>query len=188
MPFRPPRIGPVIQTERKQRRLTLEQLAAQSGVSRSMLSQIERGETNPTFAVVWALTQALGINMADLLGEGAGPDDADGIEVVPAAHTPLIRSTDGSCELRILSSPRTAGATEWYELTIAPGGSLDSEAHAAGAVEHLTALTDGIRITSGDSRVSLKQGETARYAADVPHEIANLSDRPARGFLVVLLR
>ena len=45
-----PDIGPIIQRERKARHLTLERLAALSGVSRSMLSQIERGESNPTFA------------------------------------------------------------------------------------------------------------------------------------------
>ena len=52
----PPQIGPVIQKARKARHLTLEQLSRLSGVSRSMLSQIERSETNPTFAVVWSLT------------------------------------------------------------------------------------------------------------------------------------
>ncbi len=51
-------IGPIIQRERKARHLTLERLAALSGVSRSMLSQIERGESNPIFAVLWGLTQA----------------------------------------------------------------------------------------------------------------------------------
>ena len=59
MSQRTPRIGPAIQKERKLRKLTLEQLSVQSGVSKSMLSQIERGEANPTFAVVWSLTQAL---------------------------------------------------------------------------------------------------------------------------------
>lgn len=47
-----PQIGPVIQRERKARHLTLEQLASRSGVSKSMLSQIERSEANPTFAVL----------------------------------------------------------------------------------------------------------------------------------------
>jgi len=53
-----PEIGPLIQRERKARHLTLERLAALSGVSRSMLSQIERGESNPTFAVRHAFTEA----------------------------------------------------------------------------------------------------------------------------------
>ena len=53
MTFDPPQLGPRLQQIRKKRRLTLDQLAVMSGVSRSMLSQIERGQTNPTFATLW---------------------------------------------------------------------------------------------------------------------------------------
>jgi transcriptional regulator with XRE-family HTH domain len=183
-----PRIGPAIQKERKQRKLTLEQLAARSGVSKSMLSQIERGEANPTFAVVWSLTEALDLDFSDLIGGSATAVNPDQIEVTSAAHTPVIRSADGSCRLKILSSPRLAGRTEWYDIEIDRGGRLDSEPHALGAFEHLTAQTDGIEVTSGNQTVRLKVGETARYPVDVPHGIANCGDGPARCFLVVLYR
>lgn len=185
---RTPRIGPAIQKERKRRKLTLEQLATQSGVSRSMLSQIERGEANPTFAVVWSLTQALELDFSDLVGGNATSVTIDQIEITSAAHTPVIRSADGSSRLKILSSPRLAGRTEWYDIEIDPGGRLDSEPHAHGAFEHLTAQTEGIEVTSGDQTVCLGIGETARYPVDVAHCIANSGDKPARGFLVVLYR
>jgi transcriptional regulator with XRE-family HTH domain len=183
-----PRIGPIIQRERKSRKLTLEQLAALSGVSKSMLSQIERGQANPTFAVLWGLTQALGIDFPDLLGGGAVTSGRGQIELVTAAHTPQIRSADGRCRLRILSSPRLAGITEWYDIEMDAGAKLDSAPHAHGSIEHFTALSDGFQVVSGDSVVSLNKDETARYAVDVPHSIANLSGRTVRGFLVVLYR
>ncbi len=186
MPADTPRIGPVIQGERKARRLTLEQLAAMSGVSKSMLSQIERGEANPTFAVLWSLTQSLGIEFSDLISGGATASTQDHIEILSAAHTPEIRSADGLCRLKILSPPRLAGHSEWYELEMAPGGRLDSTPHAEGAAEHFTAWTDGFEIVSGGSCVPVKSGETARYAADVDHSIANRSKRTARGLLVLL--
>jgi transcriptional regulator with XRE-family HTH domain len=184
-----PQIGPVIQRERKARNLTLEQLAALSGVSKSMLSQIERGQANPTFAVLWSLTRALRIDFNDLVQSGAVPaGDTSAIELVTASNTPEISNADGSCRLRILSPPKLAGATEWYELEIAPLGSLDSAPHAAGAFEHFTALSTGFEVSSGGSSQTLKAGETARYAADVPHRITNTSKRPAKGLLVVLYR
>lgn len=188
MSQRTPRIGPSIQKERKQRKLTLEQLSAQSGVSKSMLSQIERGEANPTFAVVWSLIQALDLTFSDLVGGGSATVNVDQIEVTSNAHTPEIRSPDGLCRLKILSTPRLAGQTEWYDVTIEPGGSLDSEPHAFGTFEHFTALSDGFRVSCGDSSISLKAGETAHYAGDAPHCIANMGERPARGFLVVLYK
>ena len=183
-----PQIGPIIQRHRKLRGLTLEQLAALSGVSKSMLSQIERGQANPTFAVLWGLTRALKIEFADLLEAAPLPEDDNAIELVPVAHTPEISSTDGLCKLRILSPPRLAGQTEWYDIEIAPTGSLDSAAHAPGASEHFTAWTSGFEVTSGDSTRILKAGETARYAADVPHRITNRSAKTAKGLLMVLYR
>ena len=181
-----PRIGPIIQRERKARKLTLEQLAMVSGVSRSMLSQIERGEANPTFAVLWSLTQALKIEFSDLIGGGTTGSGGDQIEVTSAAHTPEIRSSDNSCRLKILSPPRLAGQTEWYEVAIDPGGKLDSEPHAQGTFEHFTALAGDFEISSGEASIRLTAGETARYPVDVAHSIANAGAAPGRGLLVVL--
>ena len=63
----PPQLGPRLRDQRQARGLTLEGLAQASGVSRSMLSQVERGEANPTFATLWSLTQALGLSLDDLV-------------------------------------------------------------------------------------------------------------------------
>jgi len=181
-----PEIGPVVQRQRSALGLTLEQLAAQSGVSKSMLSQIERGQANPTFAVLWSLTRALKLDFADLLQGAAAPRDDGAIEIVAAANTPEIRSPDGLCRLRILGPPRLAGATEWYEVAMAPGGALNSAPHASGAFEHFTALEGLFEITSARATRTLEAGETARYAADVEHRIANAGAGAARGLLIVL--
>lgn len=182
-----PKIGPVIQRERKDRHLTLDRLAAQSGVSRSMLSQIERGEANPTFAVLWSLTQALGIDFSQLVAGGVAQQrKADAIELVTLALTPEIKSPDGAWRLRILSSPGLAGRVEWYEVEIAPGCKLQSAPHAPGTFEHLTANTDGLLVKTEYGRQGLRTGETARYRADVAHEIANTGTDIARALMVVL--
>ncbi len=181
-----PQIGPVINRERKARRLTLEQLAERSGVSRSMLSQIERGEANPTFAVLWSLTRALGVELSDLVS-GTVPSEAGAVvEIVSVAHTPELLSSDGACRLSILSPPELAGRTEWYRVEMASGGSLESAPHAARTMEHLTALEGEFAIESGGTARPVATGETARYRADVPHRIANSSNTPATGLLVVL--
>lgn len=182
-----PKIGPVLQKERKERHLTLDRLAALSGVSRSMLSQIERGEANPTFAVLWSLTQALGIDFSQLIAGGITHQrKPDAIELVTLALTPEIKSPDGAWRLRILSSPALAGRIEWYEVEIAPGCKLQSAPHAPGTFEHLTAYTDGLLVETELGRQPLKSGETARYRADIAHEIANTGTATARALMVVL--
>ena len=181
-----PKIGPTIQKERKSRKLTLEQLSAQSGVSKSMLSQIERGEANPTFAVVWSLTQALDISFSSLVGSGSMAASVDRIEITSREHTPEIRSSDGLCRLRILSSPTLVGRTEWYDLEMGIGGRLHSAPHASGTFEHFTAFTEGFEVTCGRNTTRLREGETARYPVDNSHCISNTGDTVARGLLVVL--
>jgi transcriptional regulator with XRE-family HTH domain len=181
-----PDIGPIIQRERKARHLTLERLAALSGVSRSMLSQIERGESNPTFAVLWGLTQALKIDLGELISDGVAHRRAAPVDVVTVPLTPEIKSPDGAWRLRILSPPGMAGRVEWYEVEIAPGGRLSSSPHAAGTHEHLTAQTDGLRVSTALGQQALAVGETARYRADVDHEIVNEGSEAARALMVVV--
>ena len=55
----PPKVGSEIQRIRLQHNLTLDQLAVKSGVSKSILSQIERDLSNPTLATIWRITKAL---------------------------------------------------------------------------------------------------------------------------------
>ncbi|MET3925651.1 XRE family transcriptional regulator [Devosia sp. 2618] len=181
-----PNIGPIIQRERKARHLTLDRLAALSGVSRSMLSQIERGESNPTFAVLWGLTQALGIELGDLINGGIAQRQANPVDVVTVAHTPEIKSPEAQWLLRILSPTTMAGRVEWYDVEIAPGGKLTSSPHAPGTHEHLTARSEGLSVRTALGQQSLKTGETARYRADVEHEITNGSAKPARALMVVV--
>ena len=101
-------------------------------------------------------------------------------------ETPSLQGPDPGCLLRILGPIDTAGHTEWYELQLAPGASLDSRAHAPGTREHLSLLDGQLLLQAGESSQSLAAGETARYAADLPHCIHNPGPLPVRALLVVL--
>lgn len=166
---------------RRSQGLSLEAVANLSGVSRSMVSQIERGESSPTIATLWNLTRALQVDFAGLLD--AGPP-ADRIEVLRAADAPTIENRGEGCRIRILSPPEDAGRHEVYELIFAPGGTLVSKPHARGAREMLTVIEGQLRVTSGTAEQTLSKGDSARYAADQPHAIA-AAEGAAKGFLVV---
>ncbi|MGB3243446.1 MAG: helix-turn-helix domain-containing protein [Sulfitobacter sp.] len=162
--------------------LSLDAVAKLSGVSRSMVSQIERGESSPTIATLWNLTRALQVDFAGLLD---GAAETSQIEVLRASDVPTINNLGMGCKVRILSPPEEAGRHEVYELDFAAGGELDSQPHTRGAREHLTVLEGSVEVTSGDVTERLRAGDTARYAADVPHRIASVGG-PVRAFLVVL--
>ena len=181
-----PAIGTIIRTTRLARGMTLDQLAATSGVSKSMLSQIERELANPTFAVLWGITRALDVDIGALTSGADTGVLASRIEVIPHEGVPEMRTRDGLCALRILSPPHYAGTTEWYDLTFEPGGQLDSPPHQRGAFEHVTVFDGVLEVTSGGDVRRVEAGEIARYPADVPHRIAQIGTTPARALLVVI--
>ena len=75
---------------RRAKGLSLEAVANLSGVSRSMVSQIERGESSPTISTLWNLTRALQVDFAGLLEENSA---AAQIDVLRADEAPSIDKT-----------------------------------------------------------------------------------------------
>jgi transcriptional regulator with XRE-family HTH domain len=182
----PPRVGDTLAALRQDQALSLDELSRKAGVSKSMLSQIERAQANPTVAVVWRLANALGVPMAELLGSAPAAPAAPAITLVPTQSTPSLRSPDGLCELRILGPVEMAGQFEWYELKLQPGGALESESHEPGTREHLTVVCGSMELRVSDSSQKLKPSETARYPADCTHSIRNTGKAAASAWLVVI--
>ncbi len=166
---------------RRAQGLSLDAVAKLSGVSRSMVSQIERGESSPTIATLWNLTRALQVDFAGLLEEGSTEER---IETIRDAQVPSIDNMGQGCRIRILSPPEEAGKHEVYDLHFATNGVLDSQPHTRGAREHVSVIEGQIEVTSGSGSDILNTGDTARYAADIAHCIRAV-DGAARVFLIV---
>jgi transcriptional regulator with XRE-family HTH domain len=167
---------------RKRRGLTLEQLAAASGVSRSMLSQIERGKANPTLAVTLRIAQAFGMNIGDLVDQ---PWTASRIEVIRGDDASQLFRDDQDCRIRTLSPLNMEKHVEFYEVRLAPGASLHSAAHFEGTRELLTVTQGHARVVAGDNHCELGPGDSAHYHADLEHTIKNYGDEELVSFLVV---
>lgn len=165
---------------RRQRSWTLEQLSTSCGVSRSMLSQIERNQANPTLGVAFRIAQAFGLTLGDLVD---APDATPRIDVVRRTdRTYHYRSSD-VVKIRTLSPPHLEKDVEFYELTLKPGGALVSQPHFEGVREVLTVEKGSVQVTCNTDHVILHHGDSAHYAADVPHGIENIG----RGEAVVVL-
>lgn len=182
----PPEVGATLQRLRLARGLTLEDLSRIAGVSKSMLSQIEREKANPTIAITWRLANALGVQIGELLSSETRA--AETIRVLDAHETPTLPGTHAGYTLRILGPMEMAGKYEWYELTLAPGGELASQAHDPGTSEHVTVLHGAIEVEVGIEKKKLKLGGTARYPADQNHVLRNTGKTEAKALLVVVHR
>ena len=171
-----------VTTLRQKHRFTLEQLAAASGVSRSMLSQIERGRANPTLAVTYRIAQAFGISIGELVDD---PDASASIERIRGDDPGMLFRGDDECSIRTLSPLHQEKAVEFYEIILQPGARLASGAHYEGTRELFTVASGSAEISAGSDRCTLATGDTAHYRADVDHVIANSGPETLRGYLVV---
>lgn len=175
--------GKRVAVMRRTHKITLDELAERSGVSRSMLSQIERGKANPTLAVAARIADAFGVSIVHLIEEDIRPSL---IEVVEADDEQAVFSEKNGCRLRTLTPLHLEKNVELYELTFAPEGELDSDAHFGGTREVLTVAQGEVELTVGmEGPRLLRAGDTAHYPADRKHRIANTLATDAVCYLVV---
>lgn len=178
-------LGVRVKKLRSDRGWSLEALANASGVSRSMLSQIEREQANPTLAVTLRIAQAFGMSLGELLEV---PGASSSVNVIRANDHTFHYRSDKFCRVRTLSPLNLEKDVEFYEVQLEPGGALRSAAHFEGTREFLTVQKGQVRIESAGDAEDLGLGDSASYRADVPHAIINLGKGEAVIFLVDIYR
>ena len=180
-----PALGKTIQRLRKAYNMSLGELSEQSGVAKSIISQIERNETNPTLSTVFRLSRALDTSIDEVLKADSGTVF---LEHQVKSAIPILESQDGLCRLAIIGPLNLIDLTQWYDFHAKPNGVLESDPHPPGTVEHLYMLKGEVEITVGEEVKVAKTGEAIRYRGDLPHKIRNLGTVDAHAHMVLMLR
>jgi transcriptional regulator with XRE-family HTH domain len=178
-------LGSRLKHLRAARSWSLEALAHASGVSRSMLSQIEREQANPTLAVTLRIARAFGLSLGELL---EAPGAGSAITVIRADDHAFHYRSDKDCRIRTLSPLNLEKDVEFYEVRLQPGGALRSSPHFEGTREFLTVQKGRVRVESAADAEELGPGASASYRADVAHAIINAGRSEAVVFLIVIYR
>ena len=174
-------LGNRLSSLRKRKNMTLDDLSAKSGVSKSILSQIERDLSNPTVTTISRISDALGEKLSDFfLKIEAG--EVNSIE--SSKETPSITSKDGLCELNILGAGETVNWLQWYLLEMKPKGVLDSKSHGPKTFENLTVIDGQIEVICGTSKEKLSKGDTFRFQSNKDHSIKNISKQKTQVLMV----
>lgn len=181
-----PELGKTIQRLRKAYNLSLGELSDQSGVAKSIISQIERNETNPTLGTVWRLTQALDTTVDEVLK--TVDSQPNFLSYQTRAAVPVLTSQDGLCTLKIIGALNTVDWLQVYDFTARPGGVLESEPHQRGSSEHLAVLEGRLEVTVDGETRQAGAGEVLRYRGDRDHRIANVGDVPAHANMIVVMK
>ncbi len=178
-------LGARVKALRAERDWSLEALAQASGVSRSMLSEIEREQANPTLAVTLRIARAFGLSLGELI---EAPGATPAVTVIRAGDRAYLYRSDQDVEIRTLSPLNLEKDVELYQVELRPGGALRSAPHFEGTREFLSVQKGQVRVESAGDVELLSAGDSATYRADVPHAIVNAGKAQAVVFLVVIYR
>ena len=174
-------LGNRLSSLRKRKNMTLDDLSAKSGVSKSILSQIERDLSNPTVTTISRISDALGEKLSDFFLK-IEVGEVNSIE--SSKETPSITSKDGLCELNILGAGETVNWLQWYLLEMKPKGVLDSKSHGPKTFENLTVIDGQIEVICGTSKEKLSKGDTFRFQSNKEHSIKNISKQKTQVLMV----
>ena len=141
------RVAMNLRDKRKLRGMSLDELAAASGVSRAALSQIETLKSNPSLSVLWKIAVGLQIPFSELLGD-AGPS----VNLLRRTDAQVLRSSDGRLESRPVTPAGFSRELEVYELRLSSRSSHAAEAHAPGTKELIVVLSGLLRMHVGNDK------------------------------------
>lgn len=156
---------------REERKLSLDDVAKLSGVSKSMLGQIERGEVNPTVSTVWKISNGLKISFTQLMSR----PESDIELVYKSEIQPLIEDNGKFRNFPVFPFDSTR-RFEMYTLEIDVEGYLDAEAHPQGTQEFITVFSGEITINVNGEDFVITAGNSMRFKADIPHTYKNLGE------------
>lgn len=154
------RIAENLKEIRKDRGLSLERVSALTSISKSMLSQLERGEVNPTISTVYKLSLGLKVPVTAFTADKPTPFSKTGREEV----MPLI-GDEGRYRLYPIFSFREGQNFEIFDLEFDEGGTMPGNIQMKGTREFITVYSGELTLIFNDREYVLKAGEAASYNA-----------------------
>lgn len=162
-------VGDNLKALRTARNLSLDLLARLTGLSRSLLGQIELGKVSPSVAVVWKLARAFDVPFSVMLATA----QPTAISVLRTKGAKRIVGNDGKFSSRALFPLGSEPDAELYELTLAPYSREDAHPHQPGTRENLVVAAGRLELTVGAEHFTLTKGDAIVFGADVPHSYEN---------------
>jgi transcriptional regulator with XRE-family HTH domain len=178
-------VGSRVKALRESAGLSLRELAARSGVSAPMLSQVERGETSPTLTVAARIAAGLDLRLSQLLRL----DEGGSVTVVRASQRRRGGSARRGHRFEVMTAAQPGQRAELSRHTLAAGGSTgapdDPPMHEPGSRETALIERGAVVLVCDGQRHELREGDCVTFDADLPHHFENPTDDEA-AFLAVV--
>ncbi|MFE4711979.1 MULTISPECIES: helix-turn-helix domain-containing protein [Bacillales] len=164
---------------RNQRKLSLDKVSELTGISKTMLGQIERGESNPSITTVWKIANGLKVSFTALINQSQ-------TEAVVVAKEDIQSLTEEEKYRLYPFFPYDDGRKfEIYTVDIDPGGELISEPHQEGTEEYITVFEGEMTVLVGGTEYKVKAGDAIRFKADRPHSYFNRENTKCQMNMVI---
>lgn len=156
---------------RSQKKLSLEKVAELTGVSKTMIRQIELGESSPTITTTWKIAKGLNVSFSSLI-DNPRPD----IKLYPKSEIRALHEDKGKYRLYPTFSFQEEKHFEMYFVEIDQNGFLSAEAHQEGTEEYITVFEGELTISVNDKKFRLQKGDSISFQADRPHSYHNAGE------------
>lgn len=157
---------------REEHKLSMDELSRRSGVSKSMLAQIERGEGNPTISTLWKISNGMQVPFDALTVRPKKP-----YEIVKISQLqPLLEDQGRVKNFPIFPDDENRRFAVYY-LELEGGSFWESEPHLRGTLEFITVFSGRLEIDAGGHRLLVAAGESVRFQADTVHSYRNTGEQ-----------
>lgn len=178
-------LGSRLRAFRQSKKLTMDELSHMAGVSKAMLSQIEKDKVNPTVAVILKIAEALRLNISELVQTNAAENI---FRIIHASDDRYTFSKDAQCSIRTLAPLSLEKSLEFYRVVLEPEGEIKSEPHFPGTEEFLHLAKGQLAVTSGAQTAEIGHDDSIHYRADLPHSLKNIGKGRVEAYLIVRYR
>jgi len=162
-------IAGTVRQLRKERGWSLDRAAGETGVSKAMLGQIERGESSPTVSTLWKIASGFRVSFSTLFDS-----DKPALEELHRDGWESVWGDDSAgMRARLLFPYDPLLGFEMFMIELAPGALSESSAHASGVVEHIVVVEGEMELRIDERWQTLRAGEGLRFFADRPHAMRN---------------
>lgn len=154
---------------RKQQKISLDELARRSGVSKGMVVEIENCNANPSIAILCKVSAALGLSVADVVNVASTPT----ARLIEAQEIPTLWSGPKGGTARLLAGTSGPNMIELWKWEIKPGEFFDSSGHPAGTFELFHVEKGTLKLIIDEVELIIHEGCSAIAKTDVPHQYVN---------------
>ena len=153
---------------RVERELSLDKVSSLTGVSKSMLAQIEKGKANPSISTLWKLSNGFKISFTELL-----TSNENDVELISTSNMAPLIEDNGKLRNYPISLFDSDKRFETYQIELDPKGNHKAEPHPPKTIEYITVMSGNIEVTVNKEKYHLKKGDTLKFKADVNHVYEN---------------